>query len=50
MAEVPRRVEGLLRAYLAHRRDARQSFHDFAASHELNELRRLADAALAAAN
>jgi ferredoxin-nitrite reductase len=50
MAEVPRRVEGLLRAYLAHRRDAKQSFHDFAASQELNELRRLADAALAAAN
>jgi ferredoxin-nitrite reductase len=50
MAEVPRRVEGLLRAYLAHRRDAQQSFHDFAASHELNELRRFADAALAAAN
>ncbi|HEV2546689.1 MAG TPA: NirA family protein [Stellaceae bacterium] len=49
MADVPRRVEGLLRAYLAHRL-AQQSFHDFAASHELNELRRLAEAALAAAN
>ncbi|HZB91828.1 MAG TPA: NirA family protein, partial [Stellaceae bacterium] len=33
MAEVPRRVEGLLRHYLAHRRDAAESFHDFAARH-----------------
>jgi ferredoxin-nitrite reductase len=50
IADVLRRVEGLLRAYLAHRRDPQQSFHDFAASHELDELRRLADAALATAN
>jgi ferredoxin-nitrite reductase len=49
-AEVLHRVEGVLRAYLAHRREPAQSFYDFAASHELNELRRLADAALAAAN
>jgi ferredoxin-nitrite reductase len=50
MAEVPRRVEGLLRAFLAHRREPAQSFHDFAGSHQVDELRRLADAALAAAN
>jgi ferredoxin-nitrite reductase len=50
MAEVPRRVEGLLRAYLAYRLDPRQSFHDFAATHEPDELRRLAEVALAGAN
>jgi ferredoxin-nitrite reductase len=50
MAEMPRRVEGLLRAYLAHRRDAAQSFHDFAAAIELDALRGFADAALDNAN
>jgi ferredoxin-nitrite reductase len=50
MAEVPRRVEGLLRAYLAHRRDAGQSFHDFAAAVEVGALRGLAEAALHQAN
>ena len=50
MREVPRRVEGLLRAYLAHRRDRRQSFHDFAAMYDIAELRALADAALAGVN
>jgi hypothetical protein len=40
----------LLRAYLVHRTGAQQSFHDFAASQELNDLRRIADAALTAAN
>jgi ferredoxin-nitrite reductase len=50
MAEVPRRVEGLLRAYLLHRRDAAQSFHDFAAALDLGPLRGLAEAALEKAN
>ena len=32
MSEVPQRVEGLLRAYLAHRGDPAESFHDFASA------------------
>ena len=47
MAEVPRRVEGLLRAYLAGR-VAGESFHDFAARLTPEELREAAEAALAA--
>ena len=50
MADVPSRVEGLLRAYLAHRRDNGQSFHDFANALSIEELGRLAETALASAN
>ena len=45
MAEVLRRVEGLLRAYLAHRREPAESFHDFARRHAVDELKRLAETA-----
>jgi ferredoxin-nitrite reductase len=48
MAEVPRRVEGLLRAYVAARKPG-ESFHDFALRHEIAALRALAEAALAEA-
>jgi ferredoxin-nitrite reductase len=41
MAEMPERVEALLRAYLVHRR-ADESFHDFAARHSIEELKALA--------
>ena len=41
MAEMPARVEALLRAYLAKRR-ADESFHDFAARHSVEELKALA--------
>jgi ferredoxin-nitrite reductase len=41
MAEVPERVEALLRAYLAQRR-ADESFHDFTARHSVDELKTLA--------
>lgn len=44
MADVPRQVAGLLRAYLAHRRDAAESFHDFAKARAVDELRQLARA------
>lgn len=47
MAELPRRVEGLLRAYLACRSDAGESFHAFASRHTPEALRAAADAALA---
>ena len=40
MAEMPARVEALLRAYLAQRR-ADESFHDFAARHSVEELKAL---------
>ncbi|MGO8916868.1 MAG: NirA family protein, partial [Stellaceae bacterium] len=50
MAEVPERVEGLLRLYLARRRDAAEGFLDFARRSSLDELRQGAAAALAAAN
>jgi ferredoxin-nitrite reductase len=43
IAEVPRRVERMLRGYLAHRRDPRESFQDFAARHTTDELWRLFD-------
>jgi ferredoxin-nitrite reductase len=49
MAEVPRRVEGLLRAYLA-RRDGAESFHDFAKRLAVDEMKQAADVALALAN
>jgi ferredoxin-nitrite reductase len=48
MAEVTRRVEGVLRAYLSHRRDPAETFHAFANRHALDELRRIAEAALEA--
>jgi ferredoxin-nitrite reductase len=41
MAEMPERVEALLRAYLAQRR-ADESFHDFASRHSVDELKALA--------
>jgi ferredoxin-nitrite reductase len=41
LAEMPARVEALLRAYLAHRR-AEESFHDFAGRHSVGELTALA--------
>ncbi|HEY1505585.1 MAG TPA: NirA family protein [Stellaceae bacterium] len=41
VAEMPGRVEALLRAYLARRRAA-ESFHDFAARHSVEELKALA--------
>ena len=50
VAEVPRHVEGLLRAYLVNRRDSGQSFHEFANALPVDELRRLAETALATAN
>jgi ferredoxin-nitrite reductase len=43
MAEMPLRVEGLLRAYLAHRQGG-ESFHDFAAGRSVETLQRLAEA------
>ncbi|HXY99788.1 MAG TPA: NirA family protein [Stellaceae bacterium] len=46
MAEVPSRVEGLLRFYLARRR-AGESFLDFSRRHALDELRQGAAAAMA---
>ena len=50
MSDVPRRVEGLLRAYLAHRADAAHSFHDFVARRDVAALRELAEASLAQVN
>jgi len=44
MAEMPRRIEALLRAYREHRA-AGESFHDFARARAVDELRRLAEAA-----
>ncbi len=41
MAEMPERVEALLRAYLAHRQPD-EFFHDFAARHSVDELKALA--------
>ncbi len=49
MAEVPRRVEGLLRHYLAERREP-ESFIAFTRSRSPEELRRGAEAALAGVN
>jgi ferredoxin-nitrite reductase len=49
LAEMPRKVEGLLRAYLARRRDAGESFHDFALRHPPEALRDVAEMALAGA-
>jgi ferredoxin-nitrite reductase len=50
MSNVPRRVEGLLRAYLAHRDDAAESFHDFIKNRDVAEIEELAAAALALVN
>jgi len=50
MAEVPRRVEGLLRLYLAERRGAGESFLDFTRARSLDALRQGAEAALLGAN
>ncbi len=46
MAEMPRRVEGLLRLYLAERREPSESFVAFARRRSPEELRRGAEAAL----
>ncbi|HUH84140.1 MAG TPA: NirA family protein [Stellaceae bacterium] len=43
MAEMPQRIERLLRAYLAHRQGG-ESFHDFAAGRSVETLRCLAEA------
>ncbi|HEX2134777.1 MAG TPA: NirA family protein [Microvirga sp.] len=45
--DAPRHVEGLLKAYLAHRADASESFHVFANRHDPDALRRMAEEALA---
>ena len=42
--EAPARVEGLLRAYLAHREGPSETFHAFANRHEPDALRALAEA------
>lgn len=44
--ETPQRVEGLLKAYLAHRSGAAESFRAFAARHDAEALRRFAEEAL----
>ncbi len=41
MAELPPAVERMLRAYLVHRRDSGESFHDFAARHSVEALQAL---------
>ena len=43
--ECPGRIEGLLRAYLAHRRGREEGFQAFADRHELDALRGLAESA-----
>ena len=43
--DCPGRIEGLLRAYLAHRRGREEGFQAFADRHELDALRDLAEAA-----
>jgi ferredoxin-nitrite reductase len=45
--DAPRRIEGLLRAYLGHRIDAGESFHAFVARHEIEALKALAEEARA---
>ena len=45
--DAPTRVEGLLRAYLAHRNDPNESFHSFANRHEVEALKSLAEGAKA---
>ena len=44
---MPARVERLLRAYLAHRADASESFAGFTRRHDPADLRRMAEEALA---
>jgi ferredoxin-nitrite reductase len=41
MADVPERLERMLAAYLAHRCDASESFHDFTVRHGIDDLKRL---------
>ncbi|HUB94492.1 MAG TPA: NirA family protein [Stellaceae bacterium] len=41
MADLPARLERILAAYLAHRRDSAESFHDFSARHSVDALKRL---------
>ena len=48
MAEVPALLEHMLVAYLAQRRDAAESFHEFTARHSVEELKPLFDRAMAA--
>src|SRR5262249_19856887 len=43
-AELPGRVERLLRVYLRNRRDAGESFHAFAGRHQVEDLTRLCHA------
>ena len=43
--DAPARVEGLLKAYLAHRADSNESFHSFANRHEIEALKSLAEGA-----
>ncbi len=45
--DAPRRVEGLLQAYLAHRADPAESFYAFAQRHDVEGLKRMAEEALA---
>jgi len=45
--DAPRRVEGLLQAYLAHRVDPAESFYAFAQRHDVEGLKRMAEEALA---
>ncbi len=45
--DAPARVEGLLKAYLAHRADPNESFHGFANRHEVEALKSLAEGAKA---
>jgi ferredoxin-nitrite reductase len=44
MPDASRRIEALLRAYLARRRDAAETFHEFVKSRATDELKRLAEA------
>jgi ferredoxin-nitrite reductase len=43
MAAVPERIERMLQAYLACRRDPRETFQEFTARHDLEALKRLFD-------
>ena len=45
--DAPARIEGLIRAYLGNRASAAESFHAFTVRHDVETLKRLADAALA---
>jgi len=41
MVELPQRLERMLAAYVAERRDATESFHDFTARHAIEELKHI---------